>query len=99
MFGFSTFGRVYGATICISGVANFAQYGLDKLTHGPLHDDPTVINAVMTVSGFVVGLTLVLYVRFKSEGVRRKQLEEDAEYERERLIPAVMRIEEEDEEA
>lgn len=98
VFGFATFGRVYGAIICISGVVNFSQYGLDQLTHGPFHNDPTPINAIMTIGGFVVGLALVVFVKIKSEGIRRKQLEEDAEDERERLIPDSMRIEEEDEE-
>lgn len=98
VFGFATFGRVYGAIICISGVANFSQYGLDRLTHGPFGDDPTVINAVLTVSGFIVGVVFVLFVRIKSEGIRRRQLEEDAEDERERLMPEAMRIEEESEE-
>lgn len=96
VFGFATFGRVYGAIICISGIVNFSQYGLDKLTHGPFHDNPTPINAIMTVAGFVVGLALVVFVRIKSKGVRRKQLEEDAEDERERLIPEEAQGEEED---
>lgn len=50
----------------------------------------------MTVAGFVVGLALVVFVRIKSKGVRRKQLEEDAEDERERLIPEEAQGEEED---
>ena len=98
VFGFATFGRVYGTIICISGLTNFSQYGLDRLTHGPFHDDPTMINAILTISGFIVGSALVVFVRIKSEGVRRKQLEEDAEDEREILIPAQLRIEEDSEE-
>ncbi|KAF7587211.1 hypothetical protein BBP40_007548 [Aspergillus hancockii] len=34
VFGFATFGRVYGTIICFSGIVNFSQYGLDYLTHG-----------------------------------------------------------------
>ncbi|KAK2759809.1 hypothetical protein FQN54_002543 [Arachnomyces sp. PD_36] len=98
VFGFATFGRVYGAIICISGMVNFSQYGLDQLTHGPFNNNPTPINASMTVAGFVVGLALVVFVGLKSRVVRRTQLEEDAEDERERLIPEEARVGGRDEE-
>ncbi|KAK8030237.1 Protein FMP42 [Apiospora rasikravindrae] len=35
VFGFATFGRIYGMLTCLSGVVNFSQSGIDALTHGP----------------------------------------------------------------
>ncbi|KAJ5389079.1 Protein FMP42 [Penicillium cataractarum] len=34
VFGFQTFGKVYGLVICLAGVGNFAQAGLDAVTLG-----------------------------------------------------------------
>lgn len=93
MFGFATFGRVYGTIICLSGLVNFSQYGLDALTQGPFHGNPIPINAVLAGAGFVVGSVLVVFVQIKGKDKSEKRLEEAAEVERERLIP------EEDEEA
>ncbi|KAI0484365.1 amino acid transporter [Xylariaceae sp. FL0804] len=62
VFGFATFGRVYGAITCLSGVVNFGQSGLDALTHGPLDGDPTPINIAMAVGGTVIGVALTAYV-------------------------------------
>lgn len=62
MFGFATFGRVYGTIICLSGLANFSQYALDSLTHHTFNDNPIPINASLVVGGFVVGVALVSFV-------------------------------------
>ncbi|KAI1337688.1 amino acid transporter [Xylariaceae sp. FL0016] len=62
IFGFATFGRVYGTIICLSGLTNFSQSGLDRLTHGVLGNDPTVVNISFAVSGTAIGIALTLYV-------------------------------------
>ncbi|KAL4889882.1 major facilitator superfamily domain-containing protein [Aspergillus ambiguus] len=86
VFGFATFGRVYGTIICFSGLVNFSQYGLDSLTHGPLHSNPIPINVFFTVSGFIVGTALVTFVAVAGRNMRKKRrLHEDDE--RQRLIP------------
>lgn len=72
IFGFTTFGRIYGAVIAVSGVVNFAQSALDALTHGPLHGDPTPINAVMAVAGAVLGVALTAYVVVQGRNFRVK---------------------------
>ncbi|KAL5365025.1 major facilitator superfamily domain-containing protein [Aspergillus floccosus] len=87
VFGFATFGRVYGTIICFSGLVNFAQYGLDALTHGPLHGSPIPINIFFTVSGFIVGVALVTFVAVAGRNMRRKRRMEFEEEERQRLIP------------
>ncbi|KAI9372761.1 major facilitator superfamily domain-containing protein [Aspergillus egyptiacus] len=87
VFGFATFGRVYGTIICFSGLVNFAQYGLDALTHGPFDGNPIPINIFLAAAGFVVGSILVAFVAMSGKRIRAKQREEAAEEERQRLIP------------
>ncbi|KAI0844747.1 putative MFS transporter [Daldinia vernicosa] len=72
IFGFGTFGRIYGTIICMSGLVNFAQSGLDALMHGPLHGDPTPINIVFAVAGTILGATLTAYVVIRGRSFRRK---------------------------
>lgn len=75
---------MYGAIICLSGIANFSQYGLDALTHHTFDGNPIPINAVLAVAGFIVGTTLVIFV-FVSVRQLREQDRVDEE-ERERLL-------------
>ncbi|KAJ5774690.1 Major facilitator superfamily domain general substrate transporter [Penicillium paradoxum] len=81
VFGFATFGRVYGAIICLSGIANFSQYGLDTLTHHTFGGNPIPINAVLAGVGFIVGSSLVVFV-FVSVKQPREQDRADEEHER-----------------
>ncbi|KAJ9231260.1 hypothetical protein DTO166G5_6882 [Paecilomyces variotii] len=87
VFGFATFGRIYGTIICLSGIVNFSQYGLNALTYKTFHGDPIPINIGLVVGGFVIGVILVTFVHVEGYRIRRRQLEEEAEEERERLIP------------
>ncbi|KAL4804017.1 major facilitator superfamily domain-containing protein [Aspergillus unguis] len=86
VFGFATFGRVYGTIICFSGLVNFSQSGLDALTHGPFDGNPIPINIFLACAGFVVGVILVAFVTIAGNRNRVKQREE-ANGERQRLIP------------
>ena len=79
VFGFETFGVVYGSIICLSGLFNFAQSGLDALTHGRFNNDPKPVNIFLLVSAFVVGVALVGYVWSKSRSIERAELEAEAE--------------------
>ncbi|OTB13188.1 hypothetical protein K445DRAFT_25000 [Daldinia sp. EC12] len=72
IFGFATFGRIYGTITCLSGLVNFVQSGLDALTHGPLHGNPTPINAVMAAGGTILGAALTAYVVVQGRSFRRK---------------------------
>ncbi|KAI1075504.1 amino acid transporter [Whalleya microplaca] len=77
VFGFATFGRIYGMITCLSGVVNFAQTGLDALTHGPLGGDPTLINIAFAVLGTINGVVLIIYVIIKGRNYRI-ELEKDS---------------------
>lgn len=70
VFGFQTFGKVYGLVICLAGVGNFAQAGLDKVTLGWFGGDPIPVNAVLTGCVGVVGGVLVGFVSWKTVTMR-----------------------------
>lgn len=79
VFGFRTFGTVYGTIICLSGLFNFSQSGLDFLFHHTFHNDPVPVNLMLLSAGLAVGLVLVGYVFFQSRGIKRKMLEQEAQ--------------------
>ncbi|KAJ5715403.1 Major facilitator superfamily domain general substrate transporter [Penicillium malachiteum] len=94
VFGFATFGRVYGAIICLSGLVNFSQYGLDALTHHTFHENPIPINAFLAASGFVVGVALVSFVT-----VAGRRLKAQAERNDEEREPLLLEEDEDDNES
>lgn len=87
VFGFATFGKVYGLVICLAGLLNFTQAGLDALTHKVFANDPIPVNVILLSSALLVGVVLVWYVWRKSYTMHREKLEEEAETARETLIP------------
>lgn len=92
VFGFATFGKVYGLVICLAGLGNFVQPVLDELAWKKLHGDYRPINIVLLALGAAIGLTLVAFVGFKGRKSKRQMLEREAEAaqdsEREQLMPA-----------
>ncbi|GJC77837.1 protein FMP42 [Colletotrichum liriopes] len=79
VFGFETFGTVYGTIICLSGLFNFLQSGLDVLFHQTFGGDPVPVNVILLSAGFAVGVMLVGYVALKARRLKRKMLEQEAE--------------------
>ncbi|KAK4186464.1 major facilitator superfamily domain-containing protein [Podospora australis] len=78
VFGFRTFGTVYGTIICLSGIFNFSQSGLDFLFHKTFHGDPVPVNLILLSLGLAIGIALVGFVAFKVRVIKRKMLEEEA---------------------
>ena len=66
MFGFSTFGKVYGLIICLAGLLNFAQAGLDALTQRAFARNPVPVNLLLLSLALLVGIALVAYVGSQS---------------------------------
>ncbi|KGQ01028.1 hypothetical protein PAAG_12279 [Paracoccidioides lutzii Pb01] len=62
VFGFQTFGKVYGLMICLAGLGNFLQLPLDILTMKLFRRDPIPVNILLTIVVFVAGGILVLFV-------------------------------------
>ncbi|CAI7596604.1 unnamed protein product [Penicillium glandicola] len=72
VFGFATFGKVYGLIICLAGVGNFAQAGLDALTLRVWRGNPVPVNVGLTVCVAVVGGVLVGFVAYQTRVLRGK---------------------------
>ena len=87
VFGFHTFGKVYGLIICLAGILNFVQSALDAATHKVFNSDPIPINVMLIVVAVVVGAALVGYVWHKSRTLARDRLEDEAEDATEVRIP------------
>ncbi|KAI3475154.1 hypothetical protein L1887_63468 [Cichorium endivia] len=51
VFGFATFGKVYGLVVSLAGVLNFLQAGLDATTHKTFNNDPVPVNVVLLCAG------------------------------------------------
>ncbi|KAJ5951666.1 Major facilitator superfamily domain general substrate transporter [Penicillium vulpinum] len=85
VFGFATFGKVYGLIICLAGVGNFTQAGLDALTLKVWRGNPVPVNIGLTVLvagvggglvGFVAYQTGILEGRRKTDGDQRQDVRE-----------------------
>ncbi|CDK28865.1 unnamed protein product [Kuraishia capsulata CBS 1993] len=68
VFGFETFGTVYGAIICFSGLCNLLQTLLDGLTHTVFHMNPIPVNVLLVSLTGIFGGLMVWFV--KSEGTK-----------------------------
>lgn len=79
VFGFKTFGTVYGAIICMSGLFNFSQSGLDYLFHETFRGDPIPVNVMLMSLGLLVGLAMLIYVGVQVRDLKRRMLKLEAE--------------------
>ncbi|KAI1504365.1 major facilitator superfamily domain-containing protein [Biscogniauxia marginata] len=73
VFGFRTFGTVYGTIICLSGLLNFSQSGLDFLFHETFRGNPVPVNIMLLSLGLVIGICLVGYVGIQARLLRKKR--------------------------
>jgi hypothetical protein len=87
VFGFATFGKVYGLIICLAGLLNFSQSALDAATHRLFKKDPVPVNVLLLSLALLVGIALVTFVARRSHKILRENIEEEAEGARERLMP------------
>lgn len=51
VFGFETFGTVYGLANTISGLFGLVQYPLDLAVKYPLKGNPTIVNVALLAAG------------------------------------------------
>lgn len=87
VFGFQTFGKVYGLIICLAGLFNFLQSPLDAITHVVFDLNPVPVNVVLMSLAVVVGSALVTFTYIKSRNMKREHLEDEAEGATETLMP------------
>jgi multisubunit Na+/H+ antiporter MnhC subunit len=78
VFGFATFGRVYGTIICFSGLVNLSQTGINALTKTKFHGNPIPVNTFLAITAFLIGTALVTYVTVQVYRMRKKLDQEDA---------------------
>lgn len=69
VFGFATFGRVYGAIICLSGLVNLSQPLIDAANHKVFHNNPIPINIILSSLGLIFGTCLVVFVWVKGREI------------------------------
>lgn len=86
VFGFATFGRVYGCIIALSGLVNLFQPAIDAMDHEVFHDNPIPVNVVFAALAFVFGTALVWYVWSMGRAAEKVQLQQMTEYDRYRVI-------------
>ncbi|KAK9452215.1 major facilitator superfamily domain-containing protein [Limtongia smithiae] len=79
VFGFETFGQVYGLISTISGLFNFTQSGFDHITHRVLNRDPRPVNIGLVTLSTAIGTVFVWYVAKQSKKLKRSALEFEAE--------------------
>jgi len=84
VFGFATFGTIYGTIICLSGLLTFAQSAIQALTHDIFHDNPQPVNLVLAGIALLVGVALVAYVTIAGRIVQEEIADEE---ERRSLMP------------
>jgi len=89
VFGFQTFGKVYGLIICLAGILNFIQSPLDAVTHTVFKNNPIPVNVILLGCAVVVGTSLVAYTAVKSRNMKRNHLEAEAEGATDSLMPSV----------
>ena len=73
VFGFATFGRVYGTIIALSGMVNLFQPAIDAMNHDIFRDNPTPINISFAALGFAFGTSLVVYVWMQSREIEKAE--------------------------
>ena len=78
VFGFRTFGTVYGTIICLAGLFNFSQSFLDFLFHRVFRGNPIPVNLLLLTVGATVGIALVTFVGVSARRIKRKMLEQEA---------------------
>ncbi|KAF7541993.1 hypothetical protein G7Z17_g11832 [Cylindrodendrum hubeiense] len=75
VFGFRTFGTVYGLIICLSGLFNFSQSGLDVLFHQTFNGNPVPVDVMLLLLGLLIGIALVSFVAVQVRRINQKNRE------------------------
>lgn len=63
VFGFDTFGTVYGLMISISGLISLGQAYLDILTHETFNLNPIPVNALLLALTVISGVALLIFIK------------------------------------
>jgi hypothetical protein len=72
VFGYATFGRVYGTIICLSGVVNFAQPVIDSIRSNVCRGDPVPVNIALGAVGTVLAVVFTAFVANKTRNMHKR---------------------------
>ncbi|CAI7667607.1 unnamed protein product [Penicillium viridicatum] len=88
IFGFASFGRIYGTVVCVSGIFSLSQAGLDSVTRFALDGNPVPINIALTAAGAFFSAMLAVFVAIEGRKfVAGVEAGLGAYNERERALP------------
>ncbi|KAH3902814.1 Fmp42p SCDLUD_000405 [Saccharomycodes ludwigii] len=65
VFGFETFGTVYGLLMTIAGLLNLLQSVFDRWTHSVFKMNPTPINSILVLITILFGGSLFFYIKLQ----------------------------------
>jgi len=78
VFGFKTFGTVYGTIICFSGICNMLQSVLDRMTHFTFNMDPNPVNLLLVSITVFFGGSLIWFVNGQEHNLKRQSVIQEA---------------------
>lgn len=87
VFGFDTFGTVYGTIICFSGLCNIFQQVMDRATHTYFNMNPIPVNSLLTGLTVIFAGAIIVFVKSQEMAIKRKNLELEAQEATVRMIP------------
>ncbi|WPK27632.1 hypothetical protein PUMCH_005029 [Australozyma saopauloensis] len=87
VFGFETFGTVYGTIICFSGLCNILQQFMDQITHSHFEGNPIPVNATLTALTVLFAGLIIGFVRSQEKAMSRRSLEIEAQEATIRSLP------------
>lgn len=79
VFGFNTFGQVYGLMMCISGFFNYFQTAFDYFTKQHYNNNPTPVNVMLVSCTVIFGTALITYILKETKHIARRGIENEAE--------------------
>lgn len=74
VFGFKTFGTVYGTIICFSGLCNMFQSNLDYMTHFTFNMNPNPVNLLLIGLTILFGGSLCIYIARRERELKRQMV-------------------------
>lgn len=78
VFGFETFGTIYGTIICFSGLCNILQQSMDSITHNVFKLNPIPVNAFLLALTVLFAGAILTFVVFQEKAMARRNLELEA---------------------
>jgi hypothetical protein len=79
-------GKVYGLIICLAGLFNFSQSGLDAMTHKVFDGNPVPVNVMLLLISLTIGACLTVFVWRKSRSLGKAELRAEADNASEHLM-------------